>query len=45
MTLVIIFFTTFFSALLSSMSGGGTNAINFPIFLLSQANYWQNLID
>src|SRR6185503_14437672 len=30
---IIIFFTTLVASLLSSMSGGGTSIINFPIFL------------
>ena len=33
MELIIILLTTFISSLLSSMSGGGTNIINFPVFL------------
>lgn len=33
MVLIIIFVTTVISSLLSSMSGGGTNIINFPIFI------------
>lgn len=33
MELLIIFFTTLIASLLSSMSGGGTNTINFPVFL------------
>jgi len=33
MELVIIFITTFFASLLSSMSGGGTAIINIPVFL------------